>query len=120
MRTLDEKARMSRIVLKGRNRTSFIKTDSVLFLQAMDHNVLIYTLSGVYKLRRNISQAEQSLNCAGFLRVHRSYIVSVDHISEIEDGFAVLDDPKKTEIPIGDLYTRSLTQEIINRYYIIL
>lgn len=43
-----------------------------------------------------------------FLRVHRSYMVNMEHVIEVERGGIVLD--KDTRIPVGDSYRETLTE----------
>ena len=55
----------------------------------------------------SMKKMEERLTSQDFMRIHKSYIISLHHISEINKSRVVLDNEK--EIPIGDSYREKLT-----------
>lgn len=93
-----------------------IKTNfnDIIFLEGMKDYTQIH-LKGVSKTLttlQNLKEFEQKLPGDEFVRVHRSYIVSVNHIESISRSEVVV---AKKSIPIGDAYRQSLDM-IVARY----
>ena len=51
---------------------------------------------------------------ANFMRIHRSYIINLDEIQEVNKNRVILDE--NTYLPIGDLYKESFTNYINSRF----
>jgi DNA-binding LytR/AlgR family response regulator len=93
-----------------------IKTNfnDIIFLEGMKDYTQIH-LKGVTKTLttlQNLKEFEQKLPADEFVRVHRSYIVSVNHIESISRSEVVV---ARKSIPIGDAYRQSLDM-IVARY----
>jgi len=75
---------VSRIVLKVKNEIKIIPVEDVLFLEANDDYVNVYTQEGKYLKNKTLSHFEKTLDASQFIRVHRSYMVNVAEISRLE------------------------------------
>ena len=51
---------------------------------------------------------------SNFMRIHRSYIINLDEIQEVNKNRVILDE--STYLPIGDLYKESFTNYINSRF----
>lgn len=89
-------------------RTLWIKTEmgeqklpvkEILFMEAQNQNILIYTTKGAYCVRFNLSDYEQELAEDGFFRVHRGYLVSLAHVKSVAKGALTLDN--NTTLPVS-------------------
>jgi len=62
-------------------------------MEAQDDYVMIYTVDGKFLKQQTMKYYEMSLNPAHFIRIHRSYIVKIEQIKQIEpyekDSFIV-------------------------------
>lgn len=76
--------RHERIVVKTGTKVKIIPVQDVLYLEADDDYVNIHTHEGSYLKNKTMSFFEQMLNPDHFVRVHRSYIVSVPEITRID------------------------------------
>jgi len=74
----------NRIVVKVNHEVRFIPFDEVMYLEANDDFVNIYSKDQRYIKNRTLSHFEQQLPGTDFLRVHRSYILRIDQIRKIE------------------------------------
>ena len=63
----------------------------------------------VAELRREHKTLEDKLHDPHFLRVHRSFIVNLNHIESIEDNFIIL---LNKQIPIGKTYKEQLMSRL--------
>jgi two-component system, LytTR family, response regulator len=74
----------NRIVVKVNHEVRFIPFDELMYLEANDDFVNIYSKDQRYIKNRTLSHFEQQLPGNDFLRVHRSYILRIDQIRKIE------------------------------------
>lgn len=77
-------AQHERIVVKTGTKVKIIPVADVQYLQADDDYVSIITPEGSFLKNKTMSFFEQTLDARHFVRVHRSYIVSVQEITRID------------------------------------
>ncbi|HCC71388.1 MAG TPA: DNA-binding response regulator [Bacteroidales bacterium] len=75
---------LNRIVIRKGNAISFIPVKNIRYMQAEDDYVMIYHLNGKALKQQTMKYYENSLPPNEFIRMHRSYIASIEHISRIE------------------------------------
>jgi two-component system LytT family response regulator len=65
----------------------FVKVADILRCEGLDKYTKIFTVDGKYNMSsRNLGEFEDLLGNAGFVRVHKSHIVSVQHIVKYIKG----------------------------------
>ncbi|MFB2120261.1 LytR/AlgR family response regulator transcription factor [Parapedobacter sp. 2B3] len=102
--------RLERVVVKTGAKIKIIPVSSIIYLEADDDYVKIHTQEGVFMKNKTMASFEEQLDPAQFVRVHRSFIVKVDHIARLEphekDSYvAVLADGKQVSVSKSG-YTR--------------
>ncbi|MEY8848674.1 LytR/AlgR family response regulator transcription factor [Psychroserpens sp. XS_ASV72] len=99
----------------------FIKTEyrhqklffsDILYLKGLSDYVAIQTKEGKILTLQNMRDFEQTLPKQKFLRVHKSYIVSLEHIEYVERNRIVIDGK---HIPIGGTYKDTFWNTINNK-----
>jgi two-component system LytT family response regulator len=83
----------SRIVFRSRGRILFLSVDDIRWIGAEENYVRICTGKESHLLRAAISHLEARLNPQTFLRVHRSAIVNLHFVKEVQsetDGDATV------------------------------
>ncbi len=75
---------LKRIVVKTGHKIKFISTDEIIYIESQDDYVMIYTKEARYIKQSTMKFFESGLEPDKFLRIHRSYIVNVDEIKQIE------------------------------------
>ena len=78
-----------------------VMLDDILYIESMKDYIKIFTKQSVIITKQSISSVEAMLPEKEFVRVHRSYIVS---LKKIRSFTSELMEIEKTEIPIGKLY----------------
>jgi len=73
-----------RIMVKKGPRFFFIKTGEIAYISAEEKYVKLHTGGDVYLIRETMARMEGRLDPAVFARIHRSTIVNIDHIKEIQ------------------------------------
>jgi two-component system, LytTR family, response regulator len=75
---------LRRIVIKDGTKISIIPVDSIFYIEAQDDYVMIYSSEGKFLKQKTMKFLEDNLDPKEFVRVHRSYIVSIKQINKIE------------------------------------
>jgi len=106
-----------RLAVKGDGRVIFVRTADVDWIEAMDNYVRLHVGRQTHLMRETLSHLEQRLPRGTFLRVHRSTIVNIDRIREVQPWFAgdyVLILGDGTKLTTGRRY-RSAVQGLLDR-----
>ena len=72
------------ITVRQWNRVHLVRVEDVDFVEAEDNYVVVHTASRTYKGRDRISDVESQLDARRFVRIHRSTIVHVAKIREVQ------------------------------------
>ncbi len=82
--TLPDGIYLDRIVVRTGQRIKVVAINQVEYLEAEDDYVMIYTPDGRYLKQMTMGYFEEHLDPAEFLRVHRSHIVKLNQIVQLE------------------------------------
>jgi two-component system, LytTR family, response regulator len=84
---------LNRIVIRNGSNIKIIPIESVLYIEAQDDYVMIYTSEGKFLKQQTMKYYETCLDPKYFIRIHRSYIIKIEQIKQIEpyekDSFIV-------------------------------
>ncbi len=83
----------------------------ILFVEGMQNYVTIYTQKGKYVTLLYLKNLEESLDSESFIRVHKSYIVSIDKIEGIEGNEIFI---QSHRIPISRNYREQVIQKVVS------
>lgn len=86
-----------------------IKINDITYVQALGDYVNIYTLDSRYTVHITLKGMEEKLPAEKFYRLHRSYLIALDHIDKVEEGTAFIG---KHPVPIGEQYKKELLKKI--------
>ncbi|MBK6283514.1 MAG: LytTR family transcriptional regulator DNA-binding domain-containing protein [Draconibacterium sp.] len=94
---------LDRVVVKDRHKIHIIPVDQIRYIESMDDYVMIYTAEGRHMKQKTMHYFEASLDPKEFVRIHRSYIVKVSQINEIqqyekESYIVILHDKTKLKV----------------------
>src|SRR5512143_1347090 len=78
---------LERLVIKMNGHVFFIKSEEIDWLEAEGNYVRLHAGKESYLLRYTISALESQLDPKRFIRVHRSAIVNIDRITELQPWF---------------------------------
>jgi two-component system LytT family response regulator len=73
-----------RIVLKADGALHFVKASDVIWLEAQGDFVKVQTPGKTQMVRETLQSMEKRLDSAVFLRIHRSFIVNLEHVKRVE------------------------------------
>jgi len=83
----------------------------ILFIEAMQNYVTIYTAKEKYITLLNLKSVEEKLESKKFIRVHKSYIVSIPMIDSIENNDIFI---QKHRIPISRQFREDVIDRVVN------
>ncbi len=86
--------------------------DDILYIQGLQNYVTIYTSKGKYITLMYLKNVEGNLNKQSFIRVHKSYIVSIPKIEAIENNDIII---QSSRIPISRNYRDAVIDKVVNR-----
>lgn len=81
----------------------------ILYLESMREYVAIHTINKRFVITQTMRNMEEELPKEQFFRVHRSYIVALDHIREMYGNIIVIGEK---EIPIGASYRKAFFDQV--------
>jgi two-component system LytT family response regulator len=81
---LPENDLIERVVVKDKNKIHIIPSEQIRYVESLDDYVMIYTKERRFIKQKTMKFFENHLNPKEFIRIHRSYIVKVEEIAEIQ------------------------------------
>lgn len=85
------------VIISCDGETVKLFESDILYVEAFLHYIMIRTRDNAYKIKESISAFEQELS-DDFYRIHRSYLVSLKHITKISRTSVNIG---KTELPLS-------------------
>jgi two-component system LytT family response regulator len=76
--------RTRRILVRDRGRTRVIDTDAIDWIEAADYYALLHVGTESHLLRETMNDLEERLDPERFVRAHRSAIVNVERVREVQ------------------------------------
>lgn len=106
-----------RIASRVGERISFLDLDAVTHFIAQDKLTYAVVDGRRHSVDQTIAELERRLDPAKFLRIHRSALVNVDWIHEVNSWFAgkvvlSLKDPRHTQLPVARDRVRTLKSRL--------
>ncbi len=96
-------------------RTRFVRRDDVRYVEAQGDYVRLHTPSGAHLVRIPISRVEEHWRPAGFVRVHRSYLLAVAGVRELRSDIAggLLAHTDVGDVPVSRRHGRELRELLL-------
>jgi two-component system, LytTR family, response regulator len=76
--------KLERVVVKSTHKIAVIPVEKIKYLEAQDDYVMIYSTEGKHLKQATMKYFEENLDDSDFLRVHRSYIIRIDQVNQLE------------------------------------
>ena len=88
-----------------------IFVDDILYVEALQNYVTIFTTKGKFMTLLSLKQVELNLDERHFIRVHKSYVVSMSRIEAIENNEIYI---QSARIPISRQYRDVVMERVVN------
>lgn len=74
----------NRIVVRNGSDIQIVPTGEIVYIEAYDDYVKIFTKDSYYLKKKTMTYYEQTLDSSLFFRTHRSFIINLQHLNKIE------------------------------------
>lgn len=78
---------VDRLIIKSEGRIFFIKTDEIHWIEAAGNYVSLHVGKEEHLMRETMQAMENKLDPQKFIRIHRSTIVNIERVKEIQPWF---------------------------------
>lgn len=114
--TAAHRAAAQRFMIRSAGRIVFLKADEIDWIEAADYYARLHVGSHAYLLRESMNDLESTLDANQFVRIHRSAIVNLDRVREMQprlhgEMVVVLHDG--TQLPLS----RSRREDLQSRFH---
>ena len=99
------------IFLKVDKKLVKILFDEIYYIESLKDYIKIFTISDTYLVHKSLTSITDELPNDKFLRIHRSYTISLDKIKSLEGNSVEIDSKR---IPIGRKYINQAKRVILN------
>ncbi len=97
----EERVELDHLFVKTEHKIVRVDLDAITYIEGLKDYISIYTTNERILTLMNMKKAEEFLPAKRFIRVHKSYIVSLEKIDSIEKNRIYI---LGQGIPIGDTY----------------
>ncbi|MDB5133117.1 MAG: DNA-binding response regulator [Mucilaginibacter sp.] len=108
---IEEHTPTAYLFIKTEHRIQKVNLSDILFVEGLQNYITLHTTEGRILSLQPLKKIEEQLPSKEFVRVHKSYIVSLRHIGTIERGRISIGD---NIVPVGDNYRERFYQLIDN------
>lgn len=99
------------VFIKCSNKFEKIHFADILYIEALQNYVAIYTTKGKYLTLLYLKNIEQNLDNKAFIRVHKSYIVPIAKIDSIDGNEIRI---ASHRIPVSRNYRELVIRQVVN------
>lgn len=99
------------IFLKVNKKLVKINLNDILYIESLKDYIKVITTLGDYVVHKSLSSITEELPQSNFMRIHRSYTISINKIVALEGNTVEISNRK---IPIGRNYTKQAKERIFN------
>jgi DNA-binding LytR/AlgR family response regulator len=109
-------AQEERIAVELGGVTRFVQRSAVRYVQAQGDYVRLFTATGSHLLRTPMVTLEERWADVGFVRIHRSTLVSLAHVAEVRQSHGKLSlvlAPDGTVLPVARRHVREVRERVL-------
>jgi DNA-binding LytR/AlgR family response regulator len=99
------------IFLKVNKKLIKINLNDILIIESLKDYIKVITLLGDYVVHKSLTAITEELPGSNFIRIHRSYTISINKIIALEGNTVEISNRK---IPIGRNYLKQTKERILN------
>jgi two-component system response regulator LytT len=90
---MDQSTSKRQILIKVDGEETLINVTDIIYLEAQNQYVMLYTTGGEHLVRYNIGDFEEQLKNDGFFRAHRGYLISLAKVKKLVKSEVLMESP---------------------------
>ena len=103
--------RNKRFVFQNASKMVNLAQSEILYFEGQANYLAIHTVEGEYRMRSTMTAVEKELENCGFLRIHKGFLVNLEHVRILKTEELELDNGEV--LPIGKSYSDSAKKSIL-------
>ena len=100
-----------RFVFQNGSQLVNLAQSEILYFEGQANYLAIHTVNGEYRMRSTMSAVEKELGDSGFLRIHKGFLVNLEHVRILKTEGLELDSGGL--LPIGKSYSEAAKKAIL-------
>ena len=104
-------SRNKKFVFQNASKLVTLSQSDILYFEGQANYLAIHTTSDEYKMRSTMAGVEKELEDSDFLRIHKGFLVNLEHIRVLKTEELELDNG--TVLPIGKSYSEAAKKSIL-------
>ena len=104
-------SRNKNFVFQNASKLVTLSRSDILYFEGQANYLAIHTTSDEYKMRSTMAGVEKELEDSDFLRIHKGFLVNLEHIRVLKTEELELDNG--TVLPIGKSYSEAAKKSIL-------
>ena len=78
------------LLMSIKGGTVRIDVANVYYIESQGHTLIFHTASGVYEGPGKMKDMEEQLQEAHFFRANKGYLINLEYVEEVKDGYAIV------------------------------
>lgn len=108
---IDGRTSKKRFVFQNGSKMVNLAQSEILYFEGQANYLAIHTVDGDYRMRSTMSAVEKELGDSGFLRIHKGFLVNLEHVRILKTEGLELDSGGL--LPIGKSYSEAAKKSIL-------
>lgn len=108
---IDGRTSKKRFVFQNGSQMVNLAQSEILYFEGQANYLAIHTVDGEYRMRSTMSAVEKELGDSGFLRIHKGFLVNLEHVRILKTEGLELDSGGL--LPIGKSYSEAAKKSIL-------
>ena len=104
-------SRNKNFVFQNASKAVTLAQSDILYFEGQANYLAIHTTSAEYKMRSTMAAVEKELEDSDFLRIHKGFLVNLEHVRILKTEELELDNG--TVLPIGKAYSENAKKSIM-------
>lgn len=110
---MDQSASKKQLMIKEDGEELLLNIADIVYFEAQNQYVMIYTTEGEHLVRYNIGDFEEQLKADGFFRVHRGYLVSLAKVKKLVKSEVIMDgEDGEVSVPVSRSNVKPLKEAL--------
>ncbi|MBO4863281.1 MAG: response regulator transcription factor [Eubacterium sp.] len=110
---MDKNVSKRQLMIKEDGEELLINVTDIIYMEAQNQYVMIYTTEGEHLIRYNISDFEEQLASDGFFRCHRGYLISLAKVKKLVKGDVIMETPDgEASVPVSRSNVKPLKEAL--------